>query len=99
MLNKCCICLNDVGDNGIVTFKCNHKIHLKCYIECLMNNTIFCPLCRVRIEENIKYYNLINKKFNFLYNHIQKDKDRYNNILIIIMMYFKLNKCRNIKVY
>ena len=70
MCEKCCICLNDIEETGQVILKCGHKIHLKCFMECLKNDTIFCPLCRKKIDEMIKYYNYLNKKLNFLYkNH------------------------------
>ena len=72
-MNKtCCICLEKLKRNGKVIFKCGHSIHLCCYIECLKNDTIFCPLCRVKIQENVDYYNFINLKFSIIIKNLQR---------------------------
>jgi len=72
MCDKCSICLLNLNNIGKVIFKCGHSIHLNCYIECLKNDTIFCPLCRKCIEENITFYNYINLKFSKIINNFQK---------------------------
>ncbi len=72
MNKKCCICLEKMKCYGKVIFQCGHSIHLCCYIECLKNDTIFCPLCRVKIQENIQYYNYINLKFSIIIKNIQR---------------------------
>ena len=71
-MKKCCICLDKMNKKGIVTFKCGHTIHLCCYIECLKNDTIFCPLCRAKIEENVEFYNYINLKFSTIVKNLQR---------------------------
>ena len=72
MNKNCCICLEKLKRNGKVIFTCGHTIHLCCYIECLKNDTIFCPLCRAKIEENVEYYNYINLKFSTIIKNIQR---------------------------
>jgi uncharacterized C2H2 Zn-finger protein len=91
-MSLCCICLTKLTDKGIVILKCQHKIHLNCYIECLLNNTIFCPLCRQIIDDHIKYYNFINKKMNFIYDNWKKNEKNYKKILLIIIIYYKIVK-------
>ena len=72
MNNKCCICLEKLKKNGKVIFQCGHSIHLCCFIECLKNDTIFCPLCRRKIEENVEFYNYINLKFSIIIKNLQR---------------------------
>jgi phage pi2 protein 07 len=67
MCNSCSICLENLCDNNKVIFQCSHEIHLKCYIECIKNNILFCPLCRQKIKENVSLFNYINTKMNNLY--------------------------------
>lgn len=67
MCNTCCICLEELEDNGKVIFQCSHQIHFKCYIDCVKNNIIFCPMCRRKIPENVTLFNYINTKMNNLY--------------------------------
>lgn len=64
MCDKCSICLEKLEEKGKVTFQCGHSLHLKCFMNCLKNDTIFCPLCRKKIEENVQYYNFLNLKLN-----------------------------------
>lgn len=63
MNSICPICLVKIKKNGNVIFKCNHQMHLKCYIECLKNTVIKCPLCKKPVNENKKYYKFLNSKF------------------------------------
>ena len=86
----CCICLTKLKDKGIVILNCNHKIHLNCYIECLLNNTIICPLCRQIITEHVNYYNFLNQKMNFIYKNWKNNEKKYNKIILIIIIYYKL---------
>ena len=72
MKNNCCICLEKLKRKGIVIFQCGHIMHLGCYIECLKNDTIFCPLCRAKIEENVEFYNYINLKFSTIVKNLQR---------------------------
>ena len=72
MNKNCCICLEKMKRYGKVIFQCGHSMHLGCYIECLKNDTIFCPLCRAKIEENIEYYNYVNLKFSIIIKNLQK---------------------------
>ena len=72
MNKNCCICLEKMTCYGKVIFKCGHAMHLCCYIECLKNDTIFCPLCRVKIQENVDYYNFLNLKFSIIIKNLQK---------------------------
>lgn len=66
MCQKCCICLDNLGEKGKVTLDCGHSIHLHCFIECLKNDTIFCPMCRGKIKDNINYYNFLNLKLSII---------------------------------
>lgn len=68
----CCICLYKIKKNGKVIFHCSHKIHLECFMELLKHDTIFCPLCRKRIESNIEFYNFINLKFTKIIKNLQQ---------------------------
>ena len=72
MCEKCSICLVKLKRKGKVVFQCGHAIHLTCYIECLKNDTIYCPLCRTLIEENVSFYNFINGKFSRIIRSFQK---------------------------
>lgn len=58
-IEQCSICLTDIDNSSFVNLKCNHKFHLKCYIEmavrCSSNEN--CPNCRAKIEK----INLIDK--------------------------------------
>lgn len=60
---KCCICLDNLTKTNIVTFDCKHSIHLNCYVNCLTNNMIDCPLCKRKIKQNVPLYNHFNIKF------------------------------------
>ena len=71
MCEKCCICLDKLDTKGIVILECNHRIHMKCFMECLKNDTIFCPLCRQKIEDNINYYNFLNLKLSIIMRNIK----------------------------
>jgi len=73
MEEKCCICLNILHDKGKVTFDCGHSIHLCCFMNCLKNDTIFCPMCREKIKQNINYYNFLNLKLNKLMENLFKN--------------------------
>lgn len=62
MCNKCCICLEDLKEKGIVILDCGHIIHMSCFMELLKHDTIFCPMCRGKIKDNVNFYNYINLK-------------------------------------
>ena len=72
MSYKCCICLNKLNSNGKVTLTCGHSIHLNCFIECLKNDIINCPICRKKIPETITFYNFLNCKLNFIYEQTKE---------------------------
>ena len=80
MNKKCCICLDKMKDKGIVTFDCGHTVHLQCYINCLKNDTIFCPMCRQKIKQNVDYYNFINLKLNKLFKNFNTIKIKITEI-------------------
>jgi len=80
MNEKCCICLNTLHDKGKVTFDCGHSIHLCCFMDCLKNDTIFCPMCRAKIQPNINYYNFLNLKLNRIVEKFQIFKIKVNEI-------------------
>jgi len=70
-VDKCSICLEKLTEKGKVTFDCGHSLHLSCFMTCLKNDTIFCPLCRQRIEDNVKYYNFLNLRLNHIVNNFK----------------------------
>lgn len=70
----CPICLLNIRKNGKVIFRCNHQMHLKCYLESLKHATIECPLCKKGITENKKYYRFLNIKFK---NVIEDVKNKF----------------------
>ena len=83
MVNKCCICLDELKEKGTVTFDCGHIIHMCCFMELLKNDTIFCPLCRAKLKDNINFYNHLNLKLSVIIKGIHNfritTKDINNN--------------------
>lgn len=71
MNTVCCICLDKLDKTDKVIFKCNHCIHLNCYIESLKHDNIFCPLCRSIIKPNVNYYNYLNDKLLIIINNVK----------------------------
>ena len=69
---RCCICLDDVEDKNVVIFDCGHSMHLKCYIDCLINNVLLCPLCKTKINQNIPLFNHYNLQMISIIQKIKK---------------------------
>ena len=47
----CPICLDVMGDNGLVTLDCGHKMDLSCFLIFIQTQTgKKCPICRTRIN-------------------------------------------------
>jgi len=42
-------------------------------MNCLKNDTIFCPMCRDKIKQNVNYYNYLNLKLNKLMENFFKN--------------------------
>lgn len=76
----CPICLSNLRKNGKVVFRCNHQMHLKCYLESLKHATIECPLCKKSINENKKYFRFLNIKFENVIKDV-KNKFTLDNLL------------------
>jgi hypothetical protein len=89
--DACCICLDDLENNGIATLECGHTIHLNCFMEFMLcnsrhSNNNKCPLCRtiIQINNNIK-----NKIDNLSINKLDKSQIMFINdiqhyILIVL---------------
>jgi hypothetical protein len=57
-ISSCIICMETNMDE--IIFDCNHTICLNCYQKMLsMNNTIYCPICRKIVDENITKFDII----------------------------------------
>ena len=54
MMDLCLICLDSINENYIYPKYCNCKvkIHRDCMEKCQKNN-IYCPICKVQIQEEI----------------------------------------------
>ena len=72
MCNKCCICLEDLKEKGKVILDCGHSIHMACFMELLKHDTIFCPMCRGTIKDNINYYNFMNLRLSIIMRNIKR---------------------------
>jgi hypothetical protein len=57
-ISSCIICMETNMDE--IIFDCNHTICLNCYQKMLsMNNTIYCPICRKIVDEEIVKFDII----------------------------------------
>ena len=71
MCKKCCICLEELKEKGKVILDCGHSIHMSCFMELLKHDTIFCPMCRGKIKDNVNYYNFLNLKLIIIKRNIR----------------------------
>lgn len=51
--STCVICQDDIKDCSMIILKCNHKYHLNCYTQYIIQSATSknCPLCRQKIEK------------------------------------------------
>ena len=93
-IEKCPICLDEIGDKNSCVTECGHKFCLKCLYRALKEKNT-CPMCRAElVEENedtkkIRRLEDINRIFAI--SSIRKDKkiENYENIYIRTMMYIQ----------
>lgn len=71
MNSICPICLSNIKDRGKVILKCNHQMHLKCYLESLKHAIMECPLCKKSIADNKKYFKFLNSKFETVIKEVK----------------------------
>jgi len=79
--DKCCICLDDLTETNNVTFDCCHSIHLSCYMNCLQNNVVKCPLCKRLIKQNVTLFNYINIKYIKIIKSLRMPRENKQTIL------------------
>ena len=72
--DKCCICLDNLTETNNVTFDCRHSIHLSCYMNCIQNNVVKCPLCKRLIKQNVTLFNYINLKYIKIIKSLQTSR-------------------------
>jgi len=75
--DECCICFEQLKENGSATLDCGHKFHLCCIIKLQLSTTQCnkCPLCRGEFEcptEKLKQINFLSTAMNSMFENNRK---------------------------
>lgn len=97
---ECCICLSEMKENDTYELSCNHKIHLKCFMNIICNNDlnifIKCPLCREINNNGFRksQYNIedISKRYRCLCKTKQGNRCKKKSMILNNGMCYVHNK-------